>query len=330
MSPKTRATIFLLTATCIWGFSNPIGRVALEHLSPWAYGGFRFMFGTLSLIPLTLKKRRSPAPLAYTGNFSPRLWLWGGMLGGLCLSCGSMLQLYGLSKVPASQVGFLTTLYVLIVPILAFVAGYVPRLLIIFGMAIGLLGLFLLTGGTARGFGHSEALVLVADVFWALQLIVTGRFAARVNTWLFSFAQALTSSVVVLSMTFFLGHMPGWNLFLATLPYTMWGIFSVGVAYSIQAMAQKTISPTATAMVFPLQAVIGAVAGVFFLGEHMTTRMIIGAAIIILGATIAQFARDSEMIHPAHKYYKHLRWLRVGLGVAIALTTLATLFWALN
>lgn len=329
MSPKIRALLFLLAASCIWGFSYPIGRAALEHLTPWAYGGLRFMFGALSLIPIALRKRLAPAPLAYTGNTSPRLWLWGGMLGGLCLSCGAVMQLYGLSQMPAGKVGFITTLYVSMVPVLVFVAGYMPRLLIVVGLSIGLFGLYLLTGGSSGGFGRSEAMILVADVFWALQVIITGHFAARVNTWLFSLSQAMTCCFLVLGLGWLTGNLPGWSVFFQTLPYTMWGIMSVGVAYTCQAIAQREISPTSAALIFPLQSVIGAAAGAVFLGEHMSSRMIAGAGVIILGTVIAQFARESTPIDEASKYCRVIRWARFALGTAIGLATAAVFVWAL-
>ncbi len=330
MSPKVRALMFLLIAALIWGVSYPIGRAALEHLTPWAYGGLRFMFGALSLAPLALRQRRRPAPMAYSGNVSPRLWLWAGMLGGLCLSCGSVLQLTGLSRLPAGQVGFITTLYVSLVPVLAFVMGYLPRPLIAVGLGIGLFGLYLLAGGGAEGLDKNAGLLVVADVFWAAQVIVTGHFAARVNTWLFSLAQALTGAFLILTLSWGAGFLPDWGTFFATLPYTMWGILSVGVAYTCQAVAQKNISPTSAALIFPLQSVIGATAGVLFLGETMNQRLIIGAAVIILGTLIAQFSRESTKIAPDHRYWRPIRRLRITLGVLLALGTGGLLVWALS
>ena len=330
MSPKLRALMFLLIATFIWGFSYPIGRAALEHLSPWAYGGLRFMFGSLSLLPLALKQRRRPAPMAYSGNVSPHLWLWGGMLAGVCLSCGAVMQLQGLAVLPASQVGFITTLYVSLVPVLAFVIGYLPRMLIIAGLAVGLVGLYLLTGQDGGEMGKSAAMILVADVFWAMHVVVVGHFAARVNTWLFSLAQAMTSCFLVLTLAAICGYLPTWTVFFQTLPFTMWGILSVGVAYSCQAMAQKEIAPTTAALVFPLQSVIGAVAGVIFLGEHMDSRMVIGAAVIILGCVIAQFARESTRITPTDRYWKPMRLVRITLGAVIGLSTVGAFVWSLT
>lgn len=330
MSPKMRALIFLLCASLIWGCSYPIGKLALAELSPWAYAGLRFMFGTISLLPIALKRRRRPAPTAYTGNDSPWLWLWGGAVCGLCLSLGAVLQLYGMSRMPASQVGFITTLYVSMVPILAFVIGYLPRLLIVIGLSLGLLGLYLLTGGLEAGsFGKSAALVLAADVFWAMQVIITGRFAARVNTWLFTLSQAATSTILVLTLAFATGNMPGWSLFFQTLPFSMWGILSVGVAYTCQTIAQREISPTSAALVFPLQSVIGALAGVLLLGEYMNGRMVLGAGVIVGGCLVAQLAREASPVTIDHKYWKLILAARWAVGLTIGGGTAASLVWAL-
>lgn len=328
MPAKIWAISFLFIATIIWGISYPIGRAALEELTPWAYGGLRFFFGSLSLLPLAMRRRRIPSPAAYAGNDPPTLWLKAGFLSGLCLSIGGVLQLYGLSQVPASQAGFITTLYVSMVPILAFVTGYLPRLLVVVGLGVGLAGLYLLTGSQAGGLGKSEVMLLVADVFWALQVIITGYFAIRVNTWLFSLAQAVTGCVLVLSLAVLGGFMPSWSLFFHTLPFTMWGIMSVGVAYTCQAIAQKEITPTSAALIFPLQSVIGAAAGFFFLGEYMNGKMILGAAVIVAGCVIAQFARESVLIVPEHPHFKALRLARLAVAVLMGLGTIGGFIWS--
>ncbi|MDL2259293.1 DMT family transporter [Deltaproteobacteria bacterium OttesenSCG-928-K17] len=328
MSSKIRALMFLLLAAFIWGCSYPIGKAALEYLNPWAYGGLRFFFGFLSLLPIALKRRRQPAPAAYAGNDSPLLWLWGGMLGGCCLSVGSILQLYGMSLLPASQVGFITTLYVSMVPILAFVIGYIPRALIIIGLLIGIFGLSLLTGGAGGAMGKSAIFVLVANVFWALQVIVTGQFAARVNTWMFSLAQAFTSAVLVLGLSWFCGYLPTWSVFIATLPFSMWGICSVGIAYTCQTIAQRQLSSTSAALVFPLQSVIGAVLGVMLLGETMTQKMVVGAVIIIAGCVVAQLARESVRVTPEHKYWRPIKAVRYAVAVSLAVASVGGLVWA--
>lgn len=328
MSVQIRAIIFLLTSTFIWGCTYAVARVALEQMQPLSYGALRFFFGALSLLPLALRRRHSPAPGAYASSDSPRLWLWAGLLGGLSLSLGTILQMYGLEQVPASEVGFLSTLYVSMVPLMAFVMGYIPRLLVVAGLTVSLAGVILLSGGGA-GFGRYQMLVLASDVFWALQVIITGHFALRVNTWLFSLAQAATGWLTLTLLAVLTDSLPSWPVFWHTLPYCLWGILSVGVAYSCQTMAQQHMSSTSAALLFPLQSVISAAVGVIFLGESLTGRALVGAAVIIAGCVIAQFAREAVKIDEKDQHCGALKWAQAAVALALGGCVIGSVIWFL-
>ena len=329
MSLKARAWALLAIPTLIWGLSYPISRVALDHLSPWAYTGLRFLFGALSLLPLALRQRRRPAPLAYTGKHSPRLWLWTGLLTGFLLSCGAVMQTYGLARLPSGQVGFLTAVYSSLVPVLALVIGFVPRLLVLVGMLVSFIGLFFLAGGVAV-FGPAGGLVMAANFFWAAQIVTAGYFAAKVNTWLYILAQNLSAGLLVTGLAAIGGFLPTWEVFWQTLPFTMWGILSAGVAYVCQTQAQKSVSSTTVAVISPLQIVIAAAAGVVFLGEVMTGRMIWGASIIILGSLIAQLAREAVPLTADHPYYRLINRLRLVLAAASVGVVASLLVWSVT
>ncbi|MDR1921991.1 MAG: DMT family transporter [Candidatus Adiutrix sp.] len=325
MPLKIRALCLLLAATFIWGFSYPISLAALKEISPWALAGLRYMFGALSLAPLVLR-RRAPTPPPASGRLA--LWFWGGLLSGCCLSCGAVMQLYGLARTPASQVGFMTSLYVSLVPVLAFIFDALPpRPAVLAGLAASLTGLYLLAGGSLEGFGPPQSLILAADVFWALQVIITGRLALRDDANLFMLTQAATSAALTLSLTAMFGYWPSWPAFIHTLPFTMFGILSVGVGYICQTRAQRVLPPTSAALLFPLQSVMAAAAGVFFLGESMNQRMLWGAAAIILGCLIPQFAREPLQLTPGHPSYRAALVLRLALGASLALGTAGSLVW---
>jgi len=329
MSPKTKAFSLMGLAVLIWGLSYPLSRVALQELSPPAFSGLRFLFGALSLLPIALRQRRRPALLAYTGNHSPRLWLWAGLLAGFMISWGSILQSCALTKLPAGQVSFITSLYSSLVPVLALVMGFVPRPKVVAGLAVSLVGLYFLTGGAAAGLGPAAGLVMAANFFWAGHIVVSGYFVAKVNTWLFAFGQTLAAGLFMTGAAVVAGLMPTWEIFVRTLPFTMWGILSAGVAYLCQAMAQRDLSATAVAVLTPLQCVIAALAGLIFLGEIMTGRMIWGAALIVLGSLLGQAAREAVRLTPDHKRFRLWDRLRRVLGALCAATVLALLVWAI-
>jgi drug/metabolite transporter (DMT)-like permease len=301
--------------------------VALQDLSAPAFSGLRYLFGALSLLPMALRVRRRPAVLAYAGNLSPRLWLWAGFLVGLIISCGSLLQTYALTELPAGQVSFITSLYSSLVPVLALVVGFVPRPLVLAGLGVSLAGLYLLTGGGAAG-GPAAGLVMAANFFWAAQIVVAGYFVAKVNTWLFVFAQSVVAGLLMLAVSSVAGLLPTWEVFVKTLPFTMYGILSAGVAYLCQTMAQRDLSDTAVAVISPMQSVVAAVAGLVFLGEVMTGRMVLGAAVIVLGSLLAQAAKESVRLTPDHRHFEFLSRLRRILGVLCAATVLTLIVWA--
>ena len=329
MTPKVRALILLVLATVIWGFSHPIAQVAMREIDVLAYGGLRNFFGALSLLPFALKQWRRPVPGAYTGNYFPYLWVWSGLLAGVCLCAGAVLQLYALVHLPTTQVGFITSLYVSMVPVLAFViSGYIPRFLVVFGLGLGVVGLYFLTGGDSAPMDKRVGMVLIADLLFAFHILINGYFAPRVNTWLFSLSQATTCSAIFFVLAFFADQLPTSEVFWGTILFSMWGILSVGVAYSFQSMALKYLSPSLTAMVFPLQAVVSAAVGTYFLGEIMTSRMIVGGAIIIVGCVVAQFSRDSIQVTSEHKYWKPVNYLRLTVGGMVILGTVLIFIWS--
>ncbi|MGL4208434.1 MAG: DMT family transporter [Candidatus Adiutrix sp.] len=322
--------MFLILASTIWGLSFPIGRYALDTISPLALSSLRYMFGSLALLPLAWRWRHRLPISNYTGDDNPYLWLKTGFICGTLLAVGTALQLKGLAHSTASKAAFLTTLYVSLVPILAFVGGQLPRPIIWAGLGVGLLGLFLLTGGgaTSGGFNQSDGLLLVANVFWALQVLVTGRYALRMNVWLFTFAQAFVCFIESLILALYWGDMPTWHEFIITLPTTAWGIASIGLAFVCQTIAQREISSTSAALILPLQAVIGAVAGVIFLNEYMSTTMIWGAVILILGSFIAQFAKEPITLTPESQNWKMYLSLRWGTALTILASCVFFVAWA--
>ena len=326
MSYQIRAILYLLLAATIWGLSFPIGRHALDTLSPLALSGFRYLFGALAVLPLAWRQRWRQPVAGYLGEDHPLLWLKAGLMCGTLMTIGTILQMYGLANTTAGKAGFMTTLYLSLVPVLAFVIGHIPRLLVWISLGVGLVGLFLLTGaggGDDGGLSKTDGLILVADIFWAVQVLLTGRYALRVNTWLFSFTQTFTCCVQSLILTIIVGEMPTWHEFVVTLLATTWGIFSVGLAFALQTIAQRHTSSTSAALILPLQAVVGAVAGSFFLGEHMTKIMIIGSVVLMGGSLMAQFAKEPIRIRRGDKGSGTILVLRWAVG---GLLTLGSVF----
>jgi drug/metabolite transporter (DMT)-like permease len=337
MSARSKAVAFLLMATFIWGISSPLNRHALTLVNPWAYAAFRYLFGTLALLPLALRHGHRKAPGDYFFKRSGRLiWLKAGLILGSLLTVGSYLQFYGLTITTASKSGFITSLYVPMVAMFGFVLGQIPRREVWIGLAMCLAGLVLISGpsagggaSAASGFNLGDAATLLADVIWAFHMMVMGYFAIRVNPWRLVASQAGVCCLISLIVAINTGHLCTWPQFVRALPFLGWGIMSVSVAYVCQAKAQVALPPTATAITLQFQPVLGAACGVFFLGEPLTWFMVAGAAVLVSGALISQRAGDCFQLEPGHRFYRLVRLARVMVVIVIASACLLSVLFTL-
>jgi drug/metabolite transporter (DMT)-like permease len=319
MSPKLKAILLILTATTIWGFSFPINRYAMQHADPMAFCGLRFLFGALALLPVALRRAgRGPGPAGEYRDFHPRLWLWAGIGTGLVLAVATALQYYGLSITTSAKSGFLTGLYVTMVPLFGFVMGQLPPRSVWAGLGIGVLGLFLISGtGTSGGFNRGDALTLVADIFWAAHVFLMGYFALKVNPWHYISVQSVVSAVGCLAVAWFFDSLLDFATFKIILPCALYGILSVSVAYICQFKAQKDISCAEAALLMQLQSVIAGIAGIVFLNEIMTGVMWLGALLMVIGSLVAQRTAQTRMLLKGAPHFNEYLFARAAVAILI-------------
>jgi drug/metabolite transporter (DMT)-like permease len=284
----------LIFLTLVWGGSFPMVRWSVARIDAIAFTGLEFFFGALALAPLCFLK---PAPLPCSRRREPpgpRFWLKAGAAAGFLLACGSILQYQGMVWTTSGKSAFISSLYVILVPLMAIVMGRVPGRAVWAGLAAGVAGLFLLSGvaDSVGDFNRGDALTLAGDACWASHLILVGRCANRVEPIRFVTVQAALAGSSCLAIAAARGAMPGWSAFLETLPFTLFGIVSVSLAYLIQTYCQREMRASETALVLQLKAVFAALFGMAFLGETMTPAMWGGAALVICGSLLAQTRAD--------------------------------------
>jgi drug/metabolite transporter (DMT)-like permease len=217
------------------------------------------------------------------------------------------------------------------VALFGFVQGQIPRKEVWTGLGLCLLGLFFISGpsGGGAGFNLGDALTLLADVIWAFHMMVMGYFAVRVNTWRLVASQAGICCLVSLTVALATGTMCGFDQFVRALPFLLWGLMSVSVAYVCQAKAQINTSPTATAITLQFQPVLGAACGVVFLNEPLTWYMLTGAGLLVTGALVAQRAGDSFRLEKTHPRYELVRAARILVVLLIASACLLAILMTL-
>ncbi|MDR1314932.1 MAG: DMT family transporter, partial [Deltaproteobacteria bacterium] len=268
MTPKRKAALMLLAATVIWGASFPTIRYSVELMDPFAFTGVKFLFSAAALLPLALRKRASSAGRSLDRELPRRyLWLWAGLAAGVLLTAGTALQYMGMVWTTSAKSGFISGLYVTLVPPLGLALGRIPSATVWIALVLGLCGLVLVSNPGGGGFNRGDALTLAADLFWALHVLLVGRYALRVNPFRFVGVQVGAVGAVCLAIAFFRGALPDRAAFMATLPFSLFGILSVSMCYFFQVAAQKDIRPSEAALLLQLQAVFAALFGMLFLGE---------------------------------------------------------------
>jgi drug/metabolite transporter (DMT)-like permease len=281
-----RADGLLLLAALLWGISFVPQQVAMTHIGPVTFIGVRFGLGLLCMLPLLrLHTRRDAAVTAPA-------WPWrSGVLAGLALLLGSILQQVGIKHTTVSNAGFITGLYVILVPILG-IAVKRPALPVHWlGAALALVGMYLLTVTGPLGMNQGDLFVLASALVWSVQILIIDRYAThvdpvRLSIIQFGVAAALSSGLALVTEQPSLA-----GLWAARWPIFYVGVFSSAIAFTLQIVAQRAAPAAHAAIIFSLEAVFAAVAGRLLLDEQLTARQLAGCAVILGGIVCAQLDR---------------------------------------
>ncbi len=276
--------LLLLTAA-IWGFAFVSQKVGGERIGPYAFTGIRFIMGGAVLWPvIAFADRRNPPSaearrLAYTK----------GLIAGVILGAASILQQLGIGLTQAGKAGFLTALYVVLVPVIGFVfLRQRFRWPIVAAMALAVAGLYLLSVTEDLRIGKGDLLVLVSALLFALHILFVDRWADKVEPLRMSSVQFFVTGVMGLLLM-----LPNETLTLEAvrdgLPALLYsGIMSVGVAFTLQVIAQKDAKPAHAAILMSLESVLSVIGGALLLQERMGLRSGIGWVRMFAAVLLAQ------------------------------------------
>lgn len=292
-SARAKANILLVLTAAIWGFSFVAQRVGAEHLGPFAFNAARFALGAVSLLPLIwLFGRRARAAARRAGAPPPvvdwRAALLPGALAGGVLYVASALQQAGLSWTTAGKASFITGLYIVIVPILGIALRHRTTRATWIGVALALLGLYLLSVTSDFAFAPGDGLVFISAFFWAGHILVIGAVSLRHDPLVLSAMQFTACSVFSLITALAVENDPFAGLSDALIPVFYGGFFSVGVAYTLQVIAQRHAKPAHAAIILSSESVFGAIGGALLLAESMTARGYAGCALMLAGILVSQ------------------------------------------
>ena len=281
-----RANILLLIAAILWGFAFVAQRAGMKYVEPFAFNGVRFALGSISLIPLILNQKRRHGDDSKPGN--GKVFILGGLLAGSVLFIGSSLQQIGIVYTTAGKAGFITGLYVIIVPILGLLVRQQPGIGTWAGAALATVGLYLLSVTGKFTISRGDLLVLTSAFFWAIHVQIIGWLSTRTNTIKLAFFQFAACSILSLIAAAFAEVITVQRLLKAIIPILYGGFVSVGVAYTLQVVAQRYTHPSHAAIMLSLETVFAAVGGRLILSEKLSLRGFIGCALMFVGMILSQ------------------------------------------
>lgn len=280
-------SVMLLVAALIWGCAFVAQSVAMDHLGPFTFGSLRFFLGAAALLPVIwFRHKKQGMPLASRGRDA----VIGGVLCGGFLFLASAAQQIGLMYTTVGKSGFITALYVILVPFAAWLLfrqrvsplGWVAA-------AVALGGLYLLCGERGFSLNQGDVYTLVCAVFFTAQIIAVDRYVTRVDGVLLSCLQFLVSGVLNGVAALFTEPAFAWQAVgAAWLPLCYTGLLSSGVAYTFQILGQKRTPPAVASILMSLESVFAVLAGAVILTQWPTTRETFGCVLMFVAVIVAQ------------------------------------------
>jgi drug/metabolite transporter (DMT)-like permease len=288
MQTKTlKSDLLLLLAAFFWGTTFVAQRLGMAHVGPMTYNALRFAIGALTLLPVILAVRTN-AGWGFPHQPGRRFLLCGGLLAGLALFGGASMQQIGLVYTTAGKASFITSLYVVLVPIVGLFLGQRCGWAVWVGAGLAVAGLYLLSVTESFTIARGDLLVLIGAFFWTIHVLLIGYLARRANPLYIAGIQFIACSILSLlvAVPFETITLPGIRA--ATLSILYAGIFSAGVAFTLQVICQRTSPPAHAAIVMSLETVFAVLAGYVILHERLTPRDLAGCALMFAGLLVVQ------------------------------------------
>jgi len=301
MQTKTlKSDLLLLLAAFFWGTTFVAQRLAMQHLGPMTYNALRFAVGalTLVLVILMVRTKHGTDPVGcalHTNKQGPKRWcamhtlpLWGGILAGLALFGGASMQQTGLIYTTVGKASFITSLYVVLVPIAGLFLGQRCGWAVWLGAGLAVAGLYLLSITGSFTIARGDLFILIGAFFWTIHVLLIGYLAQRANPLHIACIQFVACSILSLLAAVLFEPLALSGIRAAALAILYAGIFSAGVAFTLQIIGQRTSPPAHASIVMSLETVFAALSGYLILDERFTPRDLAGCVLMFAGLIVVQ------------------------------------------
>lgn len=296
MSKRMQGNIMLVITAFIWGCAFVAQRTGMEYIGPFAFNGIRCLLGTVVLLPVIFlmgkasSHRESATSAAETKDmkYNTKTGVIGGIACGVCLFAASTLQQIGIVYTTAGKAGFITALYIVLVPILGMFVGKKVRPVLWICVILAACGLYLLCMKEDFSISKGDFLELGAAFGFSLHILVVDYFSEKADGVKLSCMQFFVCGVLSIICMFLFETVHFSDVWACAVPILYAGVMSCGVAYTFQIVAQKYTEPTVASLLMSLESVFAVIAGVLILHEQVSLKEGAGCLIMFIAIILAQ------------------------------------------
>lgn len=288
-----KGSIFLLLAAIIWGTSFVSQKLGMNYVEPFTFGASRFLLGAVVLLILififdTINKKKRKNDNGVEIEYNKKDLIKGGILCGCALYFGASLQQWGIVYTTIGKAGFITTLYIVLVPIIGLFMKKKVDSYTWLGVILAVIGLYLLTIKEGFSMEIGDAIVLAGTLFWALHIIIVDSYAPKTESLKLSCIQFITAGTLSLISALIFENPTISAIIDCAGPILYTAIMVVGVAYTLQILGQKSTNPTVASLIMSLESVFSAICGAIFLNESMSPKEIAGCILMFIAVILTQ------------------------------------------
>lgn len=287
---ELRQSFLLFLTASIWGSAFIAQSLGMNHVSPFTFTFVRTFIGALFLLPLISILKTLYKNKVKEKTYTKKDLLLGSLCCGLCLITGESFQQFGLLTTDAGKAGFITSMYIIFVPIISIFLGKRVNRFIWIGVILSAVGLYLLCIKQDLSIEKGDFLIFICAIAFAIHILVIDHFVKKVDAVALSCGQFFMASIIgLILMLIFDRNQLTYDNFLAALPAMAYaGIMSNGIAYTLQIVGQRGLNPTIATLIMSLESVMAVIFGVIFLHESLMQKEIIGCVLMFSAVIIAQ------------------------------------------
>ncbi len=300
MNSKLKNDALLVLTALIWGSAFVAQSVGMDYMGPFTFNSLRCLMGGLVLLPVIwIMGRKDPKGPAYRTDSrsieegqkkrgDKKILLTGGLCCGIALAAASSLQQIGLVYTSAGKAGFITALYILIVPVLGLFLGKKVGLKTWIGVGLAIIGMYFLCIKEGFFISYGDFLVMICAFIFSLHILIIDYFSPKVDGVKLSCIQFWVAGILC-AVPMIISEKPTFEAVAAAwLPLLYAGVLSCGVAYTLQIIAQKNTDPTVASLILSLESVFAALAGWVLINETLSPKEIFGCVLVFTAIILAQ------------------------------------------